>query len=116
MNTIGPSGIDEFDPHLLNDVYSLTLARRTDADTPRLDLDIEAGYGNDAKIRLRLGNVRQLRLPDLSYGQLQFGECWFVDVSDRGWEYIKYELSDEIEEWECGFETLTVLGVDRMPN
>lgn len=112
MDMANPNGANQLQTHLLGQVHSLIVARNDDADTPSLDLEIEAEYGMNARIRLRFGNVRRLHLPDLSHGLLQFGECWIEDVSDRGWEYVKYELIDEIEEWECAFETLTILGLD----
>jgi len=76
-------------------------------------IGIIAEYGFDLIIKMSLRGVKNLSLSKDAVGPLQFGEFFIEDISDRGWEQVKYELLDEDGYFTCRCSDIQFLSVSR---
>lgn len=76
-------------------------------------MDITAEYAFDLIIKMSLRGVTNLNMSKDAVGPLQFGEFFIEDISDRGWEQVKYELTDESEDFACRCSDIQFLSVSR---
>ncbi len=67
-------------------------------------------------VRVEFSDVQGVRLADLDSGLVQLGYLSIDDITDRGWECIRFHVSDDEGadiDWYCG--AIRILSVDPAP-
>jgi hypothetical protein len=99
--------IPDFDLFELDEVRWLLLEfYRPDQDpnTMITDMILNIGYCSNSDtyyLKLRLSDVRQLRLPELGGAWFQIGELEIASIADHGLEGINYHVISQLDGFSC---------------